>query len=122
MKRKQNTRVGPHSVDFVPDQATKNTEDLEHILTVCNTYIDTRLRILHQMEILCLRAQNDICFKSILEDRRQLTQFILDCTSLNLAKRISEYDEICPLVFNLSRDLCFNIMKKRNKELKLLKT
>ena len=55
--------------------------------------------------------------------QNQLTQFILDCTSLNLEKRIllSEYEEVCPLLFNLSRDLCYNIMKKRNNEVKLLK-
>ena len=105
-----------------PEQTTENTEDLEHILTICNTYSETRLRILNQMEILCMRAQSDISFNTILQNKRQLTQFILDCTSLNLTKRISEYDEICPLIFNLSRDLCYNIMKKRNKELKLLKT
>ena len=106
----------------VSDQTTQNTEDLVHILTICNTYTETRLRILLQMEILCMRAQNNINFKNILANRKQLTQFILDCTSLNLESRISEYDDVCPLIFNLSRDLCFNIMKKRNKEIKLLKT
>ena len=75
-----------------------------------------------KMEIICLRAKNDISFKTILQNKKQLTQFILDCTSLNLERRISEYDEICPLVFNLSRDLCYNIMKKRNNAIKLLKS
>ena len=105
-----------------PDQTTKNTEDLEHIITTCNTYHETRSRILLQMEIICLKAKNDINFKTILQNKRQLTQFILDCTSLNLERRISEYDEICPMVFNLSRDLCYNIMKKRNNAIKLLKS
>ena len=106
----------------VSDLTTENTEDLVHILTICNTYRETRLRILLQMEILCLRAQNDINFQIILENRKQLTQFILDCTRLNLEKRISEHDEVCPLMFNLSRDLCYNIMKKRNNEIRKLKT
>ena len=106
----------------VSDLTTENTEDLVHILTICNTYRETRLRILLQMEILCLRARNDINFQIILENRKQLTQFILDCTSLNLENRISEQDEVCPLIFNLSRDLCYNIMKKRNNEIRKLKT
>ena len=105
-----------------PDQTIKNTEDLEHIITTCNTYHETRSRILIQMEIICMKAKNDINFKTILQNKRQLTQFILDCTSLNLERRISEYDEICPMVFNLSRDLCYNIMKKRNNAIKLLKS
>ena len=102
--------------------SSENSEDLVHILTVCKTYEDTRSRVLFQMEILCLRAKSDICFKNILSDKTKLAQFILDCTSLNLENRISEQDEICPLLFNLARDLCYSIMKRRNLEIKLLKS
>ena len=61
------------------------------------------------MEILCLRAKSDISFKTIMCDKSALTQFILDCTSHNLKSRISEEDETCPLIFDLTRDLCYTI-------------
>ena len=97
---------------------SNDTEDLVHILTICKTYKEARIRILFQMEILCLRAKSDISFKTIMCDQSDLTQFILDCTSLNLKSRISEDDEICPLIFDLARDLCYTIMKRRNLEIK----
>ena len=102
--------------------SSENTEDLVHILTACKTYQDTRLRILLQMEIICLRAKSEINFKTIKCNQIILTQFILDCTSINLKNRISEDDEICPIIFNLARDLCYNIMKIRNQKIKMLKS
>ena len=74
------------------------------------------------MEIICLRAKSEINFQNIKCDKTILTQFILDCTSINLKNRISKDDEICPVIFNLARDLCYNIMKIRNQKIKLLKS
>ena len=74
--------------------SSENTEDLVHILTVCKTYQDTRLRILLQMEIICLRAKSEINFQNIKRDQTILTQFILDCTSINFKNRIREDDKI----------------------------
>ena len=71
--------------------SNENTEDLVHIQTVCKTYKNTGSRILIQMVILCLRAKSDIHFKTILCNQTILTQFILDCTSLNHRSRISEF-------------------------------
>ena len=101
-----------------PGQNVNNIEDLVHILTICKAYQDIRIRILFQMEILCQRSRNKIQFGIIVKNPTKLTQFILDCTSINLENRISEIDEICPLVFNLSRDLCYSIIKKRNNLIK----
>ena len=94
------------------------TENLVHIITECKAYKDVRIRILLQIEIVCTRAQSNINFRNILTNNNQLTQFILDCTSLNLSERINECDAICPIVFNLARDLCYSIMKKRNEFIK----
>ena len=52
-------------------------------------------------------------FTSVSGDPELTSQFILDCTSLNLPIRISESDEICPRIFSLSRDLCYSIYKRR---------
>ena len=91
------------------------------MILTCETYQDSRLRILFQMELICTHAKSGINFNFLLQNPNHLTQFILDCTSINLENRISEFDEICPLVFNLSRDLCHSIVKKRNHKLKQLK-
>ena len=89
-------------------------ENLSHILTQCSMYNDVRKRIFLQMEIICKQSKGDFSFQDILSNQQHLTQFLLDCTSLNLPKRINPNDEICDLLFNLSRDLYCSIMKKRN--------
>ena len=94
-------------------QPTQYSETLTHILTQCTQYSEVRNRILLQMEIICVRAQSNIEFENVISDEHQLSQFILDCTSLNLLNRINEKDPICPVIFRLSRDLCHSIMKKR---------
>ena len=99
----------------------QHVEDLVHIVATCKTYQNCRLRILFQMEIICRHAKSRINFRTIQQNPNQLTQFILDCTSINLENRISEYDEICPLIFNLARDLCHGIIRTRDSQLKLLK-
>ena len=97
-------------------------ENISHILTKCSAYAEARTRIFHQMEIICSQSKCEINFKNILKDPEHLTQFILDCTSLNLPVRISDYDEVCPQIFALSRDLCFSINKTRLEILKKMKS
>lgn len=103
-----------------PQSTAQQSEDIEHILAQCSYYKDIRERILFQMEILCRKSVSDINFKFILTNNHLTTQFILDCTSLNLPERINPNDEICPLIFNLGRDLCYSISKKRTENLKKL--
>ena len=62
-----------------------------------------------------------IDFEELLSNQRNLTQFLLDCTSINLNNRINCSDENCIKMFDLSRDLCFSINKMRLKKLKDLK-
>ena len=112
----------PHCMACLkPDGSNQNIENLVHIITECKAYNEVRLRILFQLEILCSRSQSGLNFKKILTNNAHLTQFILDCTSLNLPERINESEEICPIIFSLSRDLCYSIMKTRNKIIKELK-
>ena len=96
------------------------SENIVHILTQCSTYLPIRSRILHQMEIICVSSKSGINFKTILENSEHLSQFILDCTSLNLPVRINTSDEICQRLFQLSRDLCCGIIKIRTKKIKEL--
>ena len=84
-----------------------------HIIASCSAYEDLRLRILLQMEIILRDSENKLDFKSIVSNKESLSQFILDCTSLNLPVRTSPSDEVCPRVFQLSRDLCYSIYKRR---------
>ena len=90
-----------------------NIENICHIVTQCPAYSDVRNRILLQMEIIVKKSENKIDFRKILSNNELLTQFILDCTSLNLPERISPSDEICERVLMLSRDFCYSISKKR---------
>ena len=101
-----------------PEGNNRKTESLSHILTQCTMYNDVRQRIFLQMEIVCKQSKSEVSFKEISSNPRNLTQFLLDCTSLNLPRRINQNDEICEILFNLSRDLCYSIMKKRNDYMK----
>ena len=51
-----------------PGQNVNNIEDLVHILTICKTYQEIRIRILFQMEILCQRSRNKIKFEFIVKN------------------------------------------------------
>ena len=102
-----------------PSGSTEN-ENITHIVTQCDAYSDLRSRILHQMELICASAKTKINFKQMLSNNRELCQFILDCTSLNLSTRISEEEDICPRLFVLSRDLCFGSSKMRSWKHKLI--
>ena len=88
-------------------------ENICHILTSCSAYSEIRARIFLQYEIICASSMSKFNFTSVSGDPELTSQFILDCTSLNLPIRISESDEICPRIFSLSRDLCYSIYKRR---------
>ena len=72
------------------------------------------------MEKIVTQSNRGVNFKEIRSTPKHLTQFILDCTSLNLPFRYKFDDENNVQVFNLSRDLCFHIKKKRAQKLKII--
>ena len=109
----------PHC-KFCEEQPPKN-EDIPHILTECIAYSEIRNRIFKDYEELCNNAINQINFSEFLKNPSHLTQFILDCRSLNQPSRISYDDPVCSSIFKLSRDLCFGINKTRIDKLKNLK-
>ena len=103
--------------------STKNrgyTEDIKHILTVCSTYSEVRCKILSNMKTICENSESGIIWDDLQENKSLLTQFILDCCSLNLPRRFNINDQECQKIFTLSRDLCYHIKKTRIEKLKQL--
>ena len=90
----------------------ENEEDLKHILTECSAYSEVRERIFQEMEEICEKSRGGIIFANLLMNNNQLTQFLLDCSSINLAAKM----------FELSRDLCFSINKTRLERSKAMKS
>ena len=91
------------------------TESTAHALTSCRATADVRDRMLP--ELLNTVAWVQPCC-SILESYEQpwvLTQFILDCTSLNLpdSYRVPSHNPNVGKIFALSRNWCYAIGKSR---------
>ena len=101
-------------------QDMKYDEDIEHILTVCIAYTEVRSRILADMKKVCQNSNSGIDLEDMKENTKLLTQFILDCCSLNLPRRFNINDHDSQKIFQLSRDLCYHIRKTRTEKLRLL--
>ena len=92
------------------------SESYRHMISSCEALSEPRQRILSQILTLC--QSNSINIEHILEDKEQLTQFILDPSSMNLPVRININDPILAPLFMLSRDLCYALHKLRMKKIK----
>jgi len=95
-------------------------EDIVHIIAKCSAYEDIRSQILLEMKVACEIELPESYFEEILEDEILLTQFVLDCTSFNLPKRICPESGLFLTIPGLSRDICYKIAKVRSEKLKLL--
>ena len=62
----------------------ESIEDLEHIIAQCSEYSGVRDSILDEIEKICSEKKSVIDFEEIRKTKKHLTQFILDCSSLNL--------------------------------------
>ena len=93
-------------------------ENVEHILTICPNYSVVRGRVILEMKNLLKNIDYIQTYEPIFSNIQNLTQFILDCTSANLPIRISYSDKIASKMFELSRDLCYSIHKRRLSMLK----
>jgi hypothetical protein len=91
-----------------------------HIITRCPYYDETRQRILNEIAEVCRHSRSNIDFPSIMAEKENLTQFILDPTSFNLQNRVHRSDPIVQSLFKLSRDMCFSINNARMKKLQQL--
>ena len=92
-------------------------ENIEHILTSCVAYLDTRSRITTEYENLCKLSKSNVSFQQIYSESESFCQFILDPTSFNLVYRIHMSDPILGKLFQLSRDYCYAVNSKRMKML-----
>ena len=97
---------------------SKPDEDIAHILLHCSAYIDIRERMLNEFRRLSENTNHKLIFDNL--DATNLSQFILDPSSLNLKHRISVNDPYLSDFIQLSRDLCYSINKKRLETLKTL--
>ena len=88
-------------------------ESIEHILTICQNYSVVRERVILEMKNLLKNIEYIHTYEPIFSDNQNLTQFILDCTSANLPIRINYSDRIASKMFELSRDLCYAVHKRR---------
>ena len=112
-REKQTMRGGRHTADYAKHlMKIWSTSSQFVVLTVL------RNRILEDMEQIVTKSNRGVNFKE--GSPKHLTQFILDCTSLNLPFRYKFDDENNVQVFNLSRYLCFHIKKKRAQKLKII--
>ena len=95
-------------------------ETVSHILAICPYYETTRRRIVSEIFTVCKLAKTQLNTNAIIQDPEDLTQFILDPTSFNLENRVHRDDPIVPMLFKLSRDMCYFIHNARMKRLQEL--
>ena len=66
------------------DDDDNNSETIQHILTSCFIYKESRTRIFEQMEAVCRLSESGLDFGRIKENQTKLSQFNLDCITINL--------------------------------------
>ena len=104
------------------DQLEENhNENVIHIIATCSAYAELRGRIKCEIESVCANILPLCLIHEIIVSPKSFTQFILDCTSHNLPVRIDPSLDIFLTIMDLSRDLCFGILKLRSEMLKALK-
>ena len=99
------------------------TDSIEYVLTTCRATAEVRKRLYPDF-VNAVVAVQPVC--SLLQHYPPpniLTQFILDCTSLNLPDtiRIPAHNPLLSLICKVSRDWCFAISCERIRLLKLLR-
>ena len=97
-------------------ESERPIENICHLIAECEAFAGVRENIVREMKSICAESNYDL--EVVFNCKNLLTQFILDCTSLNLPNRISPEDPISKDIFKLSRDICFFICSQRSKMLK----
>ena len=87
-------------------------ENISHILTSCSAYEELRNRKVQELENLSSNVNKTFDFQEIRSNDIDLTQFLLDPTSINLKQRINPSD---PLLSNLVNTRRINILKAEQK-------
>ena len=95
-------------------------ESLSHVISSCEGLSGDRDRIIMEFRNLCSVTKNSINFDEILKNEQNVTQFILDPSSLNLPVRVSLSDPVISDFYRLSRQYCYKLDKTRTGLLKKL--
>ena len=127
MRHSPSGQVVPQYADclYSSDQQSTQTDQapvdtVAHIVASCPSLSDIRDKILTEIEALVSSCASNIKFKDYLKSEQLLTQFILDPSSFNLERRIHINDPVLPQIFVLSRDLCYQLDKRRRAQLNSL--
>ena len=92
-------------------------ETTDHVLTLCSATTEVKQRLLPELLNTVLQVQPNCIILDLSTHSHWLTQFILDCTSLNLPAtlRIGAHNPQVSQVFSVCRDWCHAICKAREK-------
>ena len=98
-------------------------ESTVHVLTQCRATADIHGRLLPELLNTVLLVQPNCSILNTPLDLQYLTQFILDCTSLNLPAtyRIAAHNPHVSHIFGVSRNWCYGISRARARLLLKLK-
>lgn len=98
-------------------------ETVEHVLTQCRATADTHGRLLPELLNTVLQVQPNCAILSTPIQLQYLTQFLLDCTSLNLPAtyRVPAHNPHVFHIFAVSRNWCYAISSARTRLLLKLK-
>ena len=93
-------------------------ESIDHVLTGCLATAETRRRILPELYNTVSQVQPSCAILSL--QTEHLTQFILDCSSMNLPNnfRVPTHNPRISEIFKVSRDWCYAIGRERQRLLK----
>ena len=97
-------------------------ESIEHVLVACNATSEVRSRLLPNLMNVVANVQPKCGILLYNPPASILTQFILDCTSLNLPDsiRIPLHNPGISAIYKISRDWCFAASSERSSCLKSL--
>ena len=97
-------------------------ESIEHVLVACNATNEVRSRLLPNLMNVVANVQPKCGILLYNPPASILTQFILDCTSLNLPDsiRIPLHNPGISAIYKISRDWCFAASSERSSCLKSL--
>ena len=97
------------------------SETTDHIITQCIALSNVRGRIMPEVmnKVADIAPQCEILETN---NKQHHTQFLLDCSSLNLPQnvRISNQNPRITEIFKISRDLCYALARERQRKMKKL--
>ena len=109
----------PAQLDPSCKLCSASEETIVHILAVCPALAVVRQRLYPDLMNVVAKVQ-PTCEILAMSPPETLTQFILDCTSINLPEsfRIPAHNPLLQEIFTISRDWCYGLSNARSRHLK----